>query len=83
MIRCRTVRRTVKKLYEGGKRNTLYVCTAGGVEAYTQRGFILFAYTLQVHTAGTAGKYQNVGPLLFYDTYKSIENAGIPKCRKS
>jgi hypothetical protein len=61
-----------KKLYEGGKRNTLHVYAAGGVEAYA----------LQVHTAGG---HRNVGPLLLkflYVTNKSLVNAGIPKCRK-
>ncbi len=61
-----------KKLYEGGKRNTLQVYTAGSVEAYT----------LQVHIACI---YQNVGPLLLnllYDTDKSLVNAGILECRK-
>jgi hypothetical protein len=73
MIRCRKVRRSgIKKLQEGGKRNTLHVCTAGGVEAYTP----------QVHTAGI---YRNVGPLLLKllcETDKYLVHAGIPECRK-
>jgi hypothetical protein len=48
MIRCHTIRRYgIKKLYKGGKRNTLHVYTAGGVEAYT----------LHVHTAGGGKRY--------------------------
>ncbi len=70
MIRCRTVRRSgLKKLQEGGKRNTLHVYTVGGVQAYTP----------QVHTAGI---YRNVGPLLLnmlYDTDKSLVTDGMPE----
>jgi hypothetical protein len=61
-----------KKLDEGGKRKTLHVYTAGGVEAYT----------LKIHTAGI---YRKVGSLLLNllnDTDKSLENAGTPDCRK-
>ncbi len=42
MTKCRTVRRSgIKKLYEGGKRNTLHVYTAGNVEKYTLQAILL------------------------------------------
>ncbi len=57
---------------KNGKRNTLHVCTAGCVEAYT----------LQLHTAGV---YRMSDPTLLnllYDTDKRLVNAGIPECQK-
>jgi hypothetical protein len=50
--------------------------TAGGVEAYTQRGFILFAYAL---SSSCYWYIPECRTLAFYDTDKSIENTGMPE----
>jgi hypothetical protein len=55
-----------KKMYDGGKRNTLQLS--------------MWRHTPQVHSAGIYQNVGPLLLNLLYDTDKSLENAGRPEC---